>query len=203
VTLTDQDCLLFLLEENKKHFSDSLPSIPPEQVQIELYEWEHLSLPQRSFDLVLVSDCVLPKLYPIDLLLLAVDRVLGPSSTALFSYEHRPFPEFDPRHEFARLSEARGLRVRVVPLDQHDDLFSAEDIEIWEVSRAGCARDTERDEQVLSVLTWGSSLPEVRLVLGGIDLTVKQDVVGAIGSVLWPSSVIASRFLSCVLSSKI
>lgn len=73
VVLTDQECILPLLEENTQHFYDNFPALVKEQVTVKNYEWgtdiSHLGLP---FDYVLVSDCVLPKLYPIDILVKVV-----------------------------------------------------------------------------------------------------------------------------------
>ena len=55
------------------------------------------------------------------------------NTIALFSYEHRPFPEYDPRQEFKRLAFTYGLQVRVIPLQDHHPIYSCEDIELWEV----------------------------------------------------------------------
>jgi hypothetical protein len=74
VTLTDQHCLLFLLEENKKAYYESAAIDPSDDsIQVEEYKWEEELnkelLEKMPFDIVIVSDCVLPKLYPIDILL--------------------------------------------------------------------------------------------------------------------------------------
>lgn len=72
VTLSDQPCITFLLEENKKLFCDNAgSSFDPNDIDVQVYDWTEkpdakMRLP---FDLVLVSECVLPKLYPIDLLI--------------------------------------------------------------------------------------------------------------------------------------
>ena len=63
-TLTDQTTVQALLEENIRLCSDQVSS---DVVQFAEFDWDaspaHLSPP---FDLILVSDCVLPKLYPIE-----------------------------------------------------------------------------------------------------------------------------------------
>jgi hypothetical protein len=74
VTLTDQECVLFLLQENRNSFLERFSTlVEPARVMTELYEWgtgrPHWA--NSDFDYILVSDCVLPKLYPIDLLLQA------------------------------------------------------------------------------------------------------------------------------------
>ena len=87
-------------------------------------------------DLVIVADCVLPKLYPIAPLVQAVDELLvKPKSLALISYEHRYYPEYDPRDKFKELATSRGLVVELVPMDEHDPVYSVDDIEIWKVYR--------------------------------------------------------------------
>lgn len=67
VTLTDQECVFFLLQENKDSVCQQIASLLPQKIHLELYDWgssiDHLNPP---FDIVLVSDCVLPKLYPIE-----------------------------------------------------------------------------------------------------------------------------------------
>ena len=85
VSLTDQECIFFLMEQNKERVCLDNPSINSDNITISLYNWgesiDHLNTP---FDLVLVSDCVLPKLYPIEPLvqvpssstLIIVDKIL-------------------------------------------------------------------------------------------------------------------------------
>ena len=103
---------------------------------------------------ILVADCLLPKLYPIAPLVQAIDDCLrlydddkkencGEQSTspalsssfALLSYEHRYYPEYDPRVEFRRLASERCLDVINVPRDEMDPVYSLEDVEIWIVRR--------------------------------------------------------------------
>jgi LmbE family N-acetylglucosaminyl deacetylase len=119
-TLTDLDCVFFLMQENKDLFltqqkqyyqqihgtttTDEINAFAEElseRVILSMYDWgspppEHLTA--TALDLVIVSDCVLPKLYPIEPLVQAVEAVMGPHTVALFSYEHRPYPYFDPRY---------------------------------------------------------------------------------------------------------
>lgn len=102
---------------------------------------------------ILVADCVLPKLYPIAPLVQAIDECLRlhddeegkcndktnsselSSSFAILSYEHRYYPEYDPRVEFRRLAFERCLDVALVPRDEMDPVYSLEDVEIWIVRR--------------------------------------------------------------------
>lgn len=66
VTLTDQYQLISLIESNKQSICAVNESINVEQIDIQIYDWgrsaEHLNPP---FEIILISDCVLPKLYPI------------------------------------------------------------------------------------------------------------------------------------------
>lgn len=112
-----------------------------------------LSTTEDNGLVILVADCVLPKLYPIAPLVQAIDDCLrlyddekekcgeqstspAPSSSfALLSYEHRYYPEYDPRIEFRRLASERCLDVFTVPRDEMDPVYSLEDVEIWIVRR--------------------------------------------------------------------
>jgi len=197
--LTDQQSVFFLLEQNK---ADQDKLIAAESVEVHLYDWgegsEHLGPP---FDLILVSDCVLPKLYPIEPLVEAIAALLLPSSSpracALLSYEHRPYPLFDPRHEFERLATLRGLRTRVVPLCEHHGIYCAEDIEIWEVIPLPTSSVSEEctsmqqkkvqemhtlEHQEVKMTSWGSSLSlvqaHVTTTKGSYLLSIKQRVQG-------------------------
>lgn len=87
-------------------------------------------------DVILVSDCVLPKLYPIAPLVEALDQlIVSPGSMAILSYEHRYFPEYDPRDRFRELCFDKNLVVQIIPLDQQDPVYSVDDVEIWHVVR--------------------------------------------------------------------
>ena len=67
VTLTDQRQLIDFMIANKKRICSEVHSIPEERIKVSVYDWggsiDHLRPP---FDVILVSDCVLPKLYPIE-----------------------------------------------------------------------------------------------------------------------------------------
>lgn len=137
VVLTDQECVLSLMEENVQtlmKYSQN-KSIKVGSIRCSDYDWgaEHSHL-QPPFDTILVSDCVLPKLYPILPLILAVKAVMSSTSKAYFSYEHRPYPLFDPRDEFARLCQLNGMEVKKIPISQHHEFYNCEEIELWEVT---------------------------------------------------------------------
>ncbi len=67
--LTDLECIFFLMEENKRIVCSQNPSIDPNNVIVKLYDWGDTASAEAlgpPFDILLVSDCVLPKLYPIE-----------------------------------------------------------------------------------------------------------------------------------------
>ena len=103
---------------------------------VQEFWWGRDRLPE-PVDVVLVADCVLPKLYPIDPLVEALDQLLteDETSVAFLSYEHRYFAAYDPRVYFRESAESKGLRVDVIPLEEQDEVYSVDDIEIWRVQR--------------------------------------------------------------------
>jgi predicted nicotinamide N-methyase len=106
------------------------------KIQVSEYWWGTGTLPTEDADIVIVSDCVLPKLYLIAPLVEALDQLLiKPGALAILSYEYRYFPEYDPKEKFIELASAKMLELTVISIDDQDDVYSAEDIEIWHVQR--------------------------------------------------------------------
>ena len=120
-----------LAQDNVTHNAHYIPS---DTIDVREYWWGDGSI-SHTFDVVLVSDCVLPKLYPIAPLVEAIDELCHANSVAILSYEHRYFPDYHPRDKFRDLCETRGLEVRIVPLSEQDPVYSVDDIELWEVRR--------------------------------------------------------------------
>lgn len=126
-------------------------------VRVETYWWGTDTPPDDRCTVVLVADCVLPKLYPIAPLVQAIDECLprpssgdvldgigvdgvngtGTTGAAILSYEHRYYPDYDPRDRFRELAHERGLQVHNVPAEEMDPIYSVDDIEIWIVTRGG------------------------------------------------------------------
>ena len=107
-------------------------------ISVEKYWWGtgRIESSAEPCDVILVSDCVLPKLYPIAPLVEALDQLLVlTDAKAILSYEHRYFAEYDPIDKFRELCDAKHLEVRVVPMEEQDPVYSVEDIEIWHVQR--------------------------------------------------------------------
>lgn len=107
-------------------------------VHVQKFWWGQDRIESNGHDVnvVIVADCVLPKLYPIGPLVDALDGLLvSPHSFAILSYEHRHYASYDPRDRFRDLAAAKGLRVTIVPLEEQDPVYSVDDIEIWRVDR--------------------------------------------------------------------
>lgn len=108
----------------------------------QLYWWGKGTIDsEHPCDVVLVSDCVLPKLYPIAPLVEALHQLLCPpmaesnaNAVAFLSYEYRYFPEYDPKEEFIQLCDEKDLEVCAVPSSEQHSIYSLEDVEIWKVS---------------------------------------------------------------------
>jgi hypothetical protein len=54
---------------------------------------------------------------------------------ALLSYEHRYYPDYDPRTKFRELAHGRQLRVKTIPNQDLDATYRLDDIELWRVTR--------------------------------------------------------------------
>ena len=205
VTLTDQECILFLLEENKQLNN----ILDLSKIDVQLYNWgEDISHLNTPFDIILVSDCVLPKLYPIDILLNAVLQLMTKNTIALFSYEHRPYPQFDPRKEFVRLANLSGLQVENISINEHDDIYCCDDIELWKVTMIDESKNKSQNDHIISSnsigkyvepLDWGE-IPivpiKIRLqsIANSIDINIIQNLQKEVlGTILWSSSIVCSR----------
>ena len=115
------------------------------KVRVGKYWWGSDDPPMNKdkCNMILVADCVLPKLYPIEPLVQAIDECLSTESqsktsikpVAIISYEHRYYPEYDPREKFLELAAERNLNVGTISLKEMDPIYSIEDVEIWIVTR--------------------------------------------------------------------
>jgi predicted nicotinamide N-methyase len=82
VVLTDQEVILPLLAQNLRQLSDQLSADPQhavlkervDRIEVQEYDWSAEAPFREHFDLLVVSDCILPKLYPIDLLVKVLCR---------------------------------------------------------------------------------------------------------------------------------
>jgi hypothetical protein len=154
VVLSDVDKIQFLMRENAARVltgTDKGEGGARVVVDVEAYEWggepsERL-LPrlggnqdeegeQRAYpDLILVSDCILPRLYPVEPLADALAMLSGAHTRVLISYEHRYYQHFDPKARFWALMAARGFVLRELDEREYHPHYRAGDIEIWEITR--------------------------------------------------------------------
>lgn len=130
-----------LFESNEEgHIDNKLMKLGGCTIRVEKFWWGTHPLPDDECEVILVADCVLPKLYPIAPLVAAIDDLLRTPGTkastpvAILSYEYRYYPDYDPRTRFQELAEARGLKLEIIPRERQDPVYSVDDIEIWHVS---------------------------------------------------------------------
>ena len=107
-----------LPQDNVTHNAQCIPSNTI--IEVREYWWGNGSMSDTTFDVILVSDCILPKLYPIAPLVEAIDELCHANSIAIISYEYHYFPDYHPWAKFCGLCKTRGLKVRIVPLSEQD-----------------------------------------------------------------------------------
>ena len=110
VTLTDVDLLQPALRDN-------IVLNPNMQgdVTVDSLIWgsegtqQFLDRHQQTWDIVIVCECIVPRLYPIEPLVEAIARLCGDGTVVLVGYEHRLYPYYDPRERFQDVMNAHGL----------------------------------------------------------------------------------------------
>lgn len=194
-TLSDQECILHLTDKNMKKCAEEF-NIPLSNVCVKKYNWGYSPQDlQPPFKIVLVSDCILPKLYPIEPLIQAVSAIIDENTICYFSYEHRVFPHFDPRQEFRRIAALYGMKVRLIPIEEHHPIYCSEEIELWEVVQG---QTSEVEAAVTSGLVRGLD-GDICVKLGSYDIKLNQQLTsgehGRIGGDLWKSALVLSKLI--------
>ncbi|KAF1777353.1 S-adenosyl-L-methionine-dependent methyltransferase [Phytophthora cactorum] len=145
VVLTDMGNVRFIMQENADLARQDGVIDKHVVVDVEAYEWglppskSLISPPEKSYpDLILVSDCILPRLYPIEPLVEALTLLSGPHTRILISYEHRHYQHFQPKQRFWELMEDRKFSLRVIDSNEYHPHFVASDIEVWEITADSC-----------------------------------------------------------------
>ena len=141
VTFADVGPVLDLARRNIEENRDRNGNNITAACAVREYWWGSGSLGAGLFDVVLVADCILPKLYPIPPLVAAIAELLTPFGKCFVSYEHRTWFEFDPREEFRRVCGERGMVVERVEEGRMDEVYRGEDVEVWVVTRRGGGRE--------------------------------------------------------------
>jgi len=201
VCLTDQLQIIPSLRENVINYNNNNNSKSNNDnnlIRIETYEWgnelNHLNSP---FEVIIVCDCVLPKLYPIEPLIKAIHAVMNESSIAIFSYEHRIYPLYDPRDEVRKLCSIYGLKVKVIPLSHHHEDYNCDEIELWEITMNNEKNSKEEEEEeeveLLQILEWGNH-DYINIKIFNKLIHIKQNTSDVMGT-LWASSVVLSRWI--------
>uniref|UniRef100_A0AAV1V338 Uncharacterized protein n=1 Tax=Peronospora matthiolae TaxID=2874970 RepID=A0AAV1V338_9STRA len=141
VVLTDMDNVRFIMEENVSLARQDGVVGKSVVVDVEGYEWGQppsqsliSSAAERYPDLILVSDCILPRLYPIEPLVEALKFLSRPHTRILISYEHRHYLHFQPKQKFWKLMKASGFMLRVITTAEYHPFYVAPDIEVWEIT---------------------------------------------------------------------
>ena len=92
VTVTDQSQILFLLRQNLEANEQS-GAVPRGAVSVAEFSWgedcSHLVTPSPP-DIVLACECIVPRLYPIEPLVAAIDDLTGPSTVTFVAYGMSP-----------------------------------------------------------------------------------------------------------------
>lgn len=140
VVLTDMDNVRFIMQENVDLAQQDGVIDKNVVVNVDVYEWGHsppcsLILPSENVypDLILVSDCILPRLYPIEPLVEALTLLSKPYTRILISYEHRYYQHFEPKQKFWELMKTKKFLLRVIGANEYHPHFAAADIEVWEI----------------------------------------------------------------------
>ncbi|TDH70580.1 uncharacterized protein CCR75_000499 [Bremia lactucae] len=140
VVLTDLDNVRFIMEANVALAQQDEAVNKHVTLQVDTYEWgllpsENLILPSENVypDLILVSDCILPRLYPIEPLVEALTKLSRSHTRIIISYECRHFQHFDPKQRFWELMEAKNFLLREIDTNEYHPQFIAADIEVWEI----------------------------------------------------------------------
>ena len=89
----------------------------------------------------------------------------------------------------------KGMAVKVIPLSHHHEIYCAEDIEIWEVRRHGNDNLISDSKNQCIVQTWSTEKTDIAISLDGMELNIMQAPQSGIGGILWPSSIIGTRYV--------
>ncbi|KAJ0409021.1 hypothetical protein ATCC90586_005205 [Pythium insidiosum] len=133
VVLTDIQKLLFLLEANASIARETTNGHV--HIDVEAFDWSEQPSDRlrhengRHPDVILISDCILPKLFPLEPLVNAIDRLCGDHTIVLLSFEYRFYEKFDAKQRFWELLIARGFQIEAISEDLYHPEYRAEDIE--------------------------------------------------------------------------
>jgi len=139
---TDVESTAALMRANCARATEQL-GLAEDCLRVATFDWTGSANHLPSPDVVLVSDCILPQLYEIEPLVLALKTLLGKKegSVAIVSYEHRPYPYYHPRTRFDELLQKHGLCIaRTIPQAEQHDVYVSDEVELLEVRVKEAAR---------------------------------------------------------------
>mmetsp|Transcript_3736 Transcript_3736/g.11585 ORF Transcript_3736/g.11585 Transcript_3736/m.11585 type:complete len:509 (+) Transcript_3736:463-1989(+) len=183
-----------VLEVARRNLDANKASVARSAVEVHALDWaaprdsaafSMLRPTEEHFDVVLASECVLPKLYPLEPLVACLGAVIGPETVAYVAVELRTWHAFDPKARFFELCRDAGLGCETVPRDALDPDFVADDLEIWQVARS---RKSPSPPPFV-VERWGAGSAKVRA--RGVALELAEG--DGVGAVAWPSAVAFCR----------
>ena len=101
-------------------------------IQVRKYLWGDgtMNTSDVQYDFIVASDCILPKLYPVAPFVDALSELSSRHTFTYIAYEHRFYPEYDPKEHHVSLANEKGFTVRVVLLEEQHPIYSVEDIEV-------------------------------------------------------------------------
>lgn len=138
VLLTDQAQLQDLIDQNRQFCLQKNPSVLSRALQSRELDWGKHQV-SEEFDFVVVSDCVLPKLYPIEPLVQSIDTFCTNNTRVYMSYEYRYHEPYNALEKCIDLLSKCGFEYRIVD-ELHPD-YTVEDIQVYELWKS--SRDAE------------------------------------------------------------
>ena len=138
VTLTDLDEIVPLMES----CAERNRALVEDRVSCASLPWSAegaagLLAAVGPVDVVLVCECIVPRLFAMEPLVDTVAALLAskPGAVALVAYEHRLFHKFDPRDRLRDLLAAQGLALRPLVLGAPLAHPPTDDMHFWVISR--------------------------------------------------------------------
>lgn len=97
--------------------------------------------------------------------------------------------------EFDRIARTHGLTKRVIPTEDQDSVYCADDIELWEVRCTDSVSldDCRGHERECLVTQWNEDAVVLRI--RNASLTLQQRQNQGIGCALWASSIVMVRYI--------
>jgi len=105
-----------------------------------IYEWDDENNNNNNddddlldqFDVVFVSDCILPQLYPLEPLIKTTKKFMKDDGIAIFAYEARVYPYFNVMQRFKEICNTLELEMfNHVPLTDCHNIYVSDEVQIF------------------------------------------------------------------------